>query len=101
MGNEQPKKITRASKTQIDMASLKAKIHLELMRDRKNNEVIKGEKELVNRVKSQSRNKTEEILLAERVVNGLKYAQACNQLMSYAVSIRAQANFISENMLNP
>lgn len=44
MGNEQPKKIGKATKTQIDMAALKAKIHLELMRDRKNNEIIKGEK---------------------------------------------------------
>lgn len=37
MGNEQPKKLTRASKAQIDVGALKAKIHLELMRDRKNN----------------------------------------------------------------
>ncbi len=44
MGNEQPKKLVRATKTQIDMGALKAKIHLELMRDRKNAEVIKGEK---------------------------------------------------------
>lgn len=44
MGNEQPKKLGKANKGQIEMASLKAKIHLELMRDRKNNEIIKGEK---------------------------------------------------------
>lgn len=37
MGNEQPKKLGKATKAQIDMGSLKAKIHLELMRDRKNN----------------------------------------------------------------
>lgn len=29
-------------------------------------------------MKAKSRNKTEEILLAERVVNGLKYAQGIN-----------------------
>ena len=74
MGNEQPKKVGRVNKTQIDMACLKAKIHLELMRDRKNAEVIKGEKELVAKIKNKSRNKTEELLIAERVVNGLKYA---------------------------
>jgi len=44
MGNEQPKKMTKASKGQIDIASLKAKIHLEMCRDRKNQEIIKGEK---------------------------------------------------------
>ena len=44
MGNEQPKKLGRTSKSQIDTACLKARIHLELMRDRKNNEIIKGEK---------------------------------------------------------
>lgn len=57
------------------MAALKAKIHLELARDRKNQEIIKGEKELVTKIKSHSRNKVEEVLIAERVVNGLKYAQ--------------------------
>ena len=75
MGNDQPKKMQKATKGQIDMASLKAKLHLELVRDRKNQEIIKGEKELVNKIKSHSRNKVEEILIAERVVNGLKYAQ--------------------------
>ena len=78
MGNEQPKKVGRASKTQIDVASLKAKIHLELMRDRKNAQVIKGEKELVMKMKGKSRNKTQEVLIAQRVVNGLKYAGGMN-----------------------
>ena len=36
MGNEQPKKVGKVNKTQLDVAALKAKIHLELMRDRKN-----------------------------------------------------------------
>jgi hypothetical protein len=44
MGNDQPKKMTKATKGQIDIASLKAKIHLEMCRDRKNQEIIKGEK---------------------------------------------------------
>lgn len=42
MGNQQPKKLKPATKAQIDIAALKAKIHLQLMRDRKNNEIIKG-----------------------------------------------------------
>ena len=58
MGNEQPKKMGKANKSQIQMASMKAKIHLELMRDRKNNDIIKGEKELVNKLKAASRNRT-------------------------------------------
>lgn len=41
MGNEQPKKITRVTKAQIDIAALKARIHLELFRDRKHAEVMK------------------------------------------------------------
>lgn len=57
MGNDQPKKMTKATKGQIDIASLKAKLHLELCRDRKNQEIIKGEKELFAKVKSQSRNR--------------------------------------------
>ena len=36
--------MSKATKGQIDIASLKAKFHLELSRDRKNQEVIKGEK---------------------------------------------------------
>lgn len=55
----------------------------------------------MNKVKAKSRNKTEEALVAERVINGLKYAQACNQLAAYAASIRGQANFLAENMNNP
>lgn len=89
------------SKPQIDIGCLKAKIHLELVRDRKNNEIIKGEKELVIKIKASSRNKTEELLIAERVVNGLKYAQACNMLMGYAATLRGQAHFIAENMMEP
>ena len=76
MGNEQPKKkVSKATKPQIEVACLKAKIHLELIRDRKNAEIIKGEKELVARIKAKNRNKAEELLIAERVINGLKYAQ--------------------------
>ena len=30
---------------------------------------------LIGKIKNKSRNKTEEILISERVVNGLKYAQ--------------------------
>lgn len=75
MGNEPPKKKTRFNKGQIDIACMKTKIHLELMRDRKNAEIIKGEKELVNKIKGSSRNKTEEVLLMEKIVNGLKYSQ--------------------------
>ena len=54
---------------------MKTKIHLELMRDRKNAEIIKGEKELTKKIKNSSRNKTEEVLLMEKIVNGLKYSQ--------------------------
>lgn len=75
MGAEQPKKIARVTKAQIDIGALKARIHLELFRDRKNGEIIKGEKELVAKVKGKTRNRTEELLIAERVVNGLKIAQ--------------------------
>lgn len=74
MGQEQPKKLNRVNKSQIDIASLKAKIHLELVRDRKHQEVIKGEKELVAKIKNKTRNKVEEILIAERIISGLKYA---------------------------
>jgi len=41
MGNEQPKPIAKVTKAQIDIAALKARIHLELYRDRKNSEVVK------------------------------------------------------------
>lgn len=74
------------TKAQIDVGALKARIHLELFRDRKNNEIIKGEKELVAKIKSKSRNKTEEILLAERVVNGLKLAQGISYFIKHVTS---------------
>lgn len=53
------------------------------------------------KIKSKNRNKAEELLIAERVVNGLKYAQACNQLMAYAASLRGHANFLADNQNNP
>lgn len=79
MGAEQPKKVARVTKAQIDVGALKARIHLELFRDRKNAEIIKGEKELVAKIKGKTRNKTEELLIAERVVVGLKLAQGTLQ----------------------
>lgn len=36
----------------------------------------------------------------ERVVNGLKYSQAVNQLISYAASLKAQAGFLADNIGN-
>ena len=84
MGAEQPKKITKVTKAQIDIGTLKARIHLELMKDRKNNEIIKNEKELVGKMKSKSRNKMQEIMNAERVVNGLKYVQGIILFIQYA-----------------
>lgn len=87
MGNDQPKKMAKATKGQIDIACLKAKIHLQLCRDRKNAEIIKGEKQLVAKLKSKSRNKVEEILIAERVVNGLKYAQGILLIIQLAISL--------------
>jgi hypothetical protein len=85
MGADQPKKIARVTKAQIDIGTLKARIHLELFRDRKNSEIIRGEKELVAKIKGKSRNKTEELLLAERVVNGLKYGQGKVLLIQPAI----------------
>ena len=86
MGNNQPKKLQRASKGQIDIACLKSKFHLELYRDRKNNELIKGEKELVMKLQNQSRNKVEEVLIAERVTNGLKQAQGTPLIIQLVIS---------------
>ena len=87
MGAEQPKKIARVTKPQIDIGTLKARIHLELYRDRKNGEIIKGEKELVGKIRSKTRNKTEEILIAERVVTGLKQAQSSYLLIQLATCL--------------
>jgi hypothetical protein len=42
MGNDQQKQIPKINKTQLEVSCTKAKIHLELMRDRKNAEIIKG-----------------------------------------------------------
>jgi hypothetical protein len=75
MGNDSPKKQGLLNKNQVEIACLKARIHLEMMRDRKNQEIIKSEKELVAKLQSKSRNRAEETLIMERVVNGLKYAQ--------------------------
>lgn len=36
----------------------------------------------------------------EKIVNGLKYSQATNQLMAYAASLKGQSTFIVENVGN-
>jgi hypothetical protein len=54
--NFTPRKV---SKTQIEIACLRVKAHLELVKDRKSNEVIKNEKALTALVNGQTRNKTE------------------------------------------
>lgn len=67
MGNTQQQgkfKPKRVSKTQVEIACLKVKAHLELVKDRKSNEVIKAEKTLTALVKGTTRNKTEELLQA-------------------------------------
>ena len=50
----------------------------------------------------------EELLIAERVTNGLKYAQgkhcyylASNLLMSCAATLRSHAQFLCDNQNNP
>lgn len=62
----------------------------------------------MTKIKGKSRNKVEELLIAERVVNGLKYAQCifyimigCNLLMACAVSLRGHALFLAENQNDP
>lgn len=75
MGNEQPRKPNKASKGQIEIACMKTKFHLEMMKNRTDAKTMAVEKELVTKIRSKNRNKVEEILLAESIVNGLKYAQ--------------------------
>lgn len=75
MGASQPKKMGKATRPQIDVACLKARIHLELARDKKNNEIIAKEKELINRLRSNNRNRIEEQLIFEQLVVIYRYAQ--------------------------
>jgi hypothetical protein len=95
-GNRQfrPKKV---SKTQVEIACLKVKAHLELVKDRKSNEVMKAEKAMVALVSGHSRNKTEELLQAEKIINDLKYIQACSTLIAYANTLRNYAGMIAES----
>ncbi len=45
----------------------------------------------------QNRNKLEEVLLMEKIVNDLKYIQACTILIAYAASLRNYAGMIAES----
>lgn len=100
MGNQpqnpkhKPKKLT---KIQVEVACIKVKAHLELVKDRKSNDVRKSEKQLANMINGQSRNKTEELLLAEKIINDLKYIQACSTLMAYANTLKNYAGMIAES----
>ena len=92
MGNvpnqNQKFKPKRLNKMQVEIACIKAKAHLELVKDRKINELMKDEKALVNMLNAKSRNKIEEVLQAEKVIADLKYIQACTTLMAYANTLK-------------
>lgn len=96
VGNKQfrPKKV---SKTQVEIACLKVKAHLELVKDRKSHEVIKAEKAMAAMVNNPSRNKTEELLQAEKIINDLKYIEACTTLIAYSNTLRNFAGMIAES----
>lgn len=49
----------------------------------------------MNLINGSVRNKTEELLLAEKIVNDLKYIQACSTLMAYANTLKNYAGMIA------
>lgn len=72
------------SKIQVEIASMKVREYLNLQKERKSNEAIKDEKALTTLINSEVRNRQEEYMLMEKIVNTLKYLNACRILMSYA-----------------
>lgn len=58
---------------------------------------MKAEKALAGLVNGSTRNKQEELLLSEKIINDLKYIQACSTLMAYANTLKNFAGMIAES----
>jgi hypothetical protein len=55
---------------------------------------------MVGLINGSVRNKTEELLQAEKIISDLKYIQACTTLMAYACSIVYASKFLGLFSLN-
>jgi hypothetical protein len=79
MGTTQtlPKPIT---KLQVEIAAMKVREYLLLQKERKSNEAIKQEKQLLILLNGEVRNRQEEYIVMENIVNILKYLNGKNSV---------------------
>ena len=83
----------RITKLQVEIAAMKVREYLNLQKERKSNEVIKDEKQLVTLINGEVRNKHEELLTMERIVNTLKYLNGSPSITQPAASSSATQTF--------
>jgi hypothetical protein len=83
MGGSQPI-VKPISKLQIEIAAMKVREYLLLQKERKSNEAIKDEKQLLNLMNGEVRNRQEEYMLMEKIVGVLKYLNGKSKVIQLA-----------------
>jgi hypothetical protein len=81
-GQTLPKPIT---KLQVEIAAMKVREYLLLQKDRKSNEVVKNEKQLLILLNGEVRNRQEEYMLMEKIVTTLKYLNGKDNIKQLVV----------------
>jgi hypothetical protein len=81
-GQTLPKPIT---KLQVEIAAMKVREYLLLQKDRKSNEVVKNEKQLLILLNGEVRNRQGEYMLMEKIVTTLKYLNGKDNIKQLVV----------------
>lgn len=92
MGGSQPN-MKPISKLQVEIAAMKVREYLLLQKERKSNEAIKDEKQLLNLLNGEVRNRQEEYMLMEKIVGTLKYLNGKFALTQHAAYWSATLKF--------
>lgn len=92
MGTSQPV-VKPISKLQVEIAAMKVREYLLLQKDRRSNEAIKDEKQLLNLMNGEVRNQQEEYMLMEKIVQTLKYLNGKSWIIQPAAYWSATPKF--------
>lgn len=99
MGNSQPNKKYDKSleKQKFEIACIKVKAHLELQRDRRQNEINGKEKALHKMISLPTRSKQDECHKASSIITDKNYVKACNIIIRFSDIVKDRSMHICES----
>jgi hypothetical protein len=94
--NPKPTPKNKPAESNLQYCSQKLAMHIKMKQNGINQEIINGENILVGAIRQdvKQRNKLEELLFAERIVNGLKYTAVYTTLIEYAEKVKDKSHYI-------